>query len=388
MFYPNFLRGIDHYLKINYPHVWRTRVHDFGWFSLVLGNVAAAVLGTLAVGYDEIFSWGELSEVCTFIRMILVFVVLFWVTRLVKFRANFSDIKTIITTWLIYIFCFVLLGLNLATFVSSVAFRTANLYPNKTALSDYNYLTEVIKIYGYDSKEEDAQKECQNTQYDKGEYLKMYHSEILKGIMSRHGRHYDGHNICQDDIDAVVSRLELIEQAENFLRVPIRTKHRRQFEASLYHDLLEVHWFFVVLVLFLLPSILFMLSSFGIKNMLVSAFFTILLFGLMNVIVESVGFNEEEFRILLGSAVVFILGGVLAMTMHYRQIWNYIAGVLMFTTVLLFYMFVYTVLQSCGVVYRTIIPLWVVIGILPIALFASLMVALIITKFNSLPGRR
>ena len=43
---PGFLRRIDHYLLVHLPLVWRTRIHYFAFFSLILGNVLLFLLGS------------------------------------------------------------------------------------------------------------------------------------------------------------------------------------------------------------------------------------------------------------------------------------------------------------------------------------------------------
>ena len=140
--YPNFLTRIDHYLKINYPHIWRTRVHDFAWFSLIVGNVVAATLAILMVGYDNVLSRTNVATMHFSLAALLGFVGLFWAIRLLRFKIKFSNFKMMLTTWVIYVLCVASLGLNLATFTSTVAYRTAYLYPDKTVQADYDYMHE------------------------------------------------------------------------------------------------------------------------------------------------------------------------------------------------------------------------------------------------------
>lgn len=44
---PSFLRSLDRRLLLHRPLIWRTRVHYFVWFSLILANLVLYVLGWL-----------------------------------------------------------------------------------------------------------------------------------------------------------------------------------------------------------------------------------------------------------------------------------------------------------------------------------------------------
>ena len=43
---PGFLWRTDHYLLVHLAHIWRTKIHYFAFFSLILGNVLLFLLGS------------------------------------------------------------------------------------------------------------------------------------------------------------------------------------------------------------------------------------------------------------------------------------------------------------------------------------------------------
>ncbi len=402
--YPNFLRRIDHYLKINYPHVWRTRVHDFGWFSLLLGNVIAATLGILIVGRNNVLSEGEVTKILFGFAVLLGFIGLFWAIRLLHFKMKFTDFKTLLTTWVIYVLCIVSLGVNLTTLISTIAYRTANLYSDEILQKDYNYLNyEIINIektiysfkrdvYYYDGTEyhfDPFTEEKALTYNDSKAYLgaflnKEYRTDELLDILLRHGYQYDtGEEIYRSHIDAVAERVSALHAAKVFVGDPfLSKKHRFADEVSFYHDLMSWSWLVGMLALFFLPALLFLVSAFGIQNVLISAFCTALITGSTVLLIKILSIDSRPDNVLfIIVAFAFVLGLILAAGKQRLQIWNYIAGTFM---LILGGMFVLSF--SVAVVVFELENIFLAISLISgFSLVVSLMVAWMISKRNCQP---
>jgi len=260
--YPNFLRRIDHYLKINYPHVWRTRVHDFAWFSLILGNVVAATLGMLMAGYDNVLSKTNVTTMHFSLAVLLGFVCLFWAMRLSRFKIKLSNFRMLLTTWLIYVFCVVSLAINLAAFTFSAASRTANLYPDKVLKSHNDFLNQANKFYHSIGRLDSG--ECQSMAYDKDDfYLKIYYTKALTNIVSLHSPDYDNNkgSVCKADIQAAKAEIWRVREAKTFIRQPVLGQDYPSARSTFYHELFNNHWIAVLvhtILGFLLMIILFL----------------------------------------------------------------------------------------------------------------------------------
>ncbi len=402
--YPKFLTRIDHYLKINYPHIWRTRVHDFGWFSLILGNVVAATLGLLMVGYDNVLPRTNVATMHFGLAAMLGFVGLFWAMRLLKFKIKFSNFKTMLATWLIYVLCVASLALNLATFTSTIAYRTAYLYPDKTVQADYDYLNSNIidrekTIYFYDGEQYHLDPYGEGKSYNfsnsytyvDGYVADEYRTEELVGLMSRHGYQYGKNDkVYRRHIDAVKTRIDRLKEAKVFVWQPILGKDFDNYEKrSFYHELLQMNWGVGMMMLLFLPALLFLVSAFGIRNVLISAFSTALIAGLSLIVIETFGglnrHGEEERMLTVFAFIAFSLMLTLLIGRHRLQSWNYIAGVFMLMLGLVFFMSFIAVADHYGMS-DNVIPY--VAAVLPVSLIASLIAAWMITKHNDQPVLR
>ena len=402
--YPNFLTRIDHYLKINYPHIWRTRVHDFAWFSLILGNALAATFGLMIVGYDNVLSKGNVVTMHFSLAVLLGFVGLFWAMRLLRFKMKFSNFKTMLTTWVIYVLCIASLGLNLATFTSTLAYRTAYLYPDKTVQADYDYLNYEIRnsgknIYYYDGGDYHLGGEYDEHTYNYskphvywGSYLmEDYRTKDLLSLMRRHGYHYgEGDKIYRKHINDVRERLEVLKEAKIFVWQPILGKDFYNYEKrSFYHELLQMNWGMGMILLLFLPTLLFLLSAFGLRNVLISAFSTALIAGLSLIVVEmSIGlnYNTEENMLTVYSFIAFILMLTLILGRYRLQSWNYIAGVFMLMLSVVFFSCFIFIVQHYNVHHDNVMPN--ILTILPVSLLVSLMAASLIARQNDEPVMR
>lgn len=382
--YPNFLRRIDHYLKINYAHVWRTRIHDFGWFSLILGNVAAAALGILVVGRNNVFSEETVLTMHGSIAVLLGFVGLFWAMRLLRFQIKFSNFKTMLTTWVIYVLCVASLGMNLATFTSSVAYRTAYLYPDKTLQADYDYLGSHIS-YGTRYSEVSS---FQNGNSCHSCLKEEYRTEEFMSLMSRHDFQFGAKDrVYRSHIDDIRDRLNILKEAKAFVWQPILGKNfNNHNKKSFYHEILQINWGMGMLMLIFLPTLLFLVSAFGLRNVLISGFCTALIAGLSLVVVEMLGglryYGEEERMLTVYTLIAFSLMLVLYMGRHRLQSWNYIAGIFMLMLGVVFFATFITMMDHYNMA-RYMLP--VAAFVLSVSLLTSLIAAWVIARHNDQP---
>ncbi len=334
--YPNFLRRIDHYLKINYPHVWRTRVHDFGWFSLVLGNVVAAMLGMLVVGRNNIIEEGQLITMHIGLTVLLSFVSLFWVVHLVRYKLKFSDFRRLLTTWFIYVLCLLSLGLNVSTFTSAVAYRTASLDSGEVLAKNGHYIYNDLKTYEYFS-------------------INM-------------------------------------KAAETFAQQPFlkRADYCDYKKRSYYHELLNISWSLWIIALFFLPALLFLLSVFGVRTTLISAFLTTMIVGLRTLVFNMFHAGNYYAERLLSSYVIiaFVLIIILMVGRNRLRSWNNIAGTLLLMTgVIFFTTWVFIFRQqgrhACYAIEMNFLPM--LMPLLPFSLLISVVIAWLITKHKDEP---
>lgn len=376
--YPNFLRKIDHYLKINYRHIWRTRVHDFAWFSLVLGNLFAAALGVFVVGYDNVLSGESVTILHSGFAVMLGFVVLFWARRLSRLKMGVSNFEAMLTTWVIYVLCVASLGLNLATFTSSIAYQTTRIYSDELVQADYAYMGTNFNF----------NKDHKYVPYEEGNHLREDHlTEELIAIMSRHGDgYYAGLKIYMPDIEAVRGRIDMLNEAQFFVQQPFLEKDFNHFsnqaKKGFYRELLGMSWFALMLALLFLPTLLFLLSEFGVRNLMVSALITSIIFALI-FIPTKMDRGTYYFTGLVTIPYIFVTF-ILGITLNrYRRSWNYMAGVFMLMLAVVFFVFYVDAVQ--GWIRLIISPLWIIDNVLLFSLLASLIAAWHIAKRNGQP---
>jgi len=384
--YPSFLRRIDHYLKINYPHVWRTRVHDFGWFSLVLGNVVMAIFGMLIVGRGNVISEDGLITMQIGLAVLLGFVSLFWVVRLVRYQVKFSDFKMLLTTWLIYVFCLLSLGLNLATFTSAVAYRTACLYSDEVLGSDTHY----CHINLYNRKHTVIDDEffvyVPDTEFSSEQV------EELLIFMARHGYQFNRHDRIHNKYFRIIEdRLASLKAAKIFVQQPFlkRADYCNYKKRSYYHEVLNKSWSLWIIALFFLPILLFLLSVFGVKTTLISAFLTTIIVGLRTFLLTIFHPWGYEGRLLDSYvSITLVLMITLVIGKNRLRSWNNIAGTSLLMTGVIFFTIWTFILrkqgrQTCEALDMNFLP--TLMAVLPFSLLVSFVVVWLITKNNDQP---
>lgn len=124
---PRFLQRIDQYLLVNYPMIWRTKVHYITFYSFILGNILLFGLAKLAVYsgplnryFVEHFQFGFF--------ILLGFVLLFWAYTQYKFLIKNRQIKHIAASLLVYVFALTSFFTNHTLFIHTLASTTASLY--------------------------------------------------------------------------------------------------------------------------------------------------------------------------------------------------------------------------------------------------------------------
>jgi len=105
----NLLKKIDHYLLTNHPVLWRTKVHYFVIFSLILGNVAAVFIGKLLQDYHT-------NTAFIFGLLFLGFSTLFWLISQARNKIKHYRFWDEVVTFSVYMLCAVSLFVNFIVF--------------------------------------------------------------------------------------------------------------------------------------------------------------------------------------------------------------------------------------------------------------------------------
>ncbi len=226
---PRFLHRIDDYLLINYPFIWRTRVHYFLFFSLIIANPMLWFLGQVfpftasqLPDFDMINGFREL-----FLMGGIVFL-LFWVYDQYKLRLGEQAPKHYLLTWVVYIFCIFLIFVNTIVFSSSLVTQVAHFFPDEEFQEDL----EFHSTYNYWDQHPDITEAFFDThkeriQRDVKKYGVLTDTEaetiILKGSFSvKKGSwlEYKSHDrAITIPFDAKLSKqMSLITEAKHFLQ--------------------------------------------------------------------------------------------------------------------------------------------------------------------------
>ncbi len=120
----NFLKKIDHYLLTNHPVLWRTKVHYFVLFSLILGNALA-----FSLGYFPIKWFGAINMNMPFMvfQILVIFSALIWLISQMRNKVKHYRFWDEALTLLVYFLCTVSLLVNVLLFKKTINHTTANL---------------------------------------------------------------------------------------------------------------------------------------------------------------------------------------------------------------------------------------------------------------------
>lgn len=354
----------------------------------MLGNILAVVMGMLIANRNNIISEEGFITMHIGLTVLLGFMSLFWVVRLVRYKLKFSDFKMLLTTWLIYVLCLLSLGLNVTTFTSAVAYRTAGLYSDEVVEADFRYLHNDLETKAI-------------VVSDDGQFLyganmtEMSNREVeeMLEFMSRHGYQFNRNdNIRSHYIGIIKDRLLNIKLAKIFVQQPFlkRADYCDYKKRSSYHVLLNISWSLWIIALFFLPILLFLLSVFGVRTTLISAFLTTMIIGLKTLTFNVFHAGSHYAERLLSSYIViaFVLLIALTLTKNRLRSWNNIAGTLLLITgVIFFAIWVFTFRQQgrldCSAIEMNFLPM--LMNLLPFSLLVSVVTAWLITKQNADP---
>jgi len=104
----NFLKKIDHYLLTNHPVLWRTKVHYFVLFSLILGNIVMAVISNAFLKSPHI----GIAYISILGVVLLVFMTLMWLVSQSRIKIKTYRFWDEVLTFGVYMFCALSLFMN------------------------------------------------------------------------------------------------------------------------------------------------------------------------------------------------------------------------------------------------------------------------------------
>lgn len=172
------LKKIDHYLLTNHPILWRTKLHYFVLFSLILGNVAAFGLGYFSIKW---FGGIELGIISTTLQVLGVFAILIWLTTQARNKIKHYHFWDEVLTYSIYVICTASLFGNLFLFGNTVTRTAAHLVSveqidiDRELVADkrediyngYDFSKPSIRVYpSYDVVAEMAERYRLDTPFD------------------------------------------------------------------------------------------------------------------------------------------------------------------------------------------------------------------------------
>lgn len=130
----SFFKRIDHYLLVNYPIVWRTKVHYFVVLFLV-GRILSSILANV------MFTPGQRSYfISTYSFYFLLLIFIFWVVSQARMKLPIHHFSAQVITFFTYMLCVCLLFFSLGGFHKTIAKRTAELVDISQLESDRQYL--------------------------------------------------------------------------------------------------------------------------------------------------------------------------------------------------------------------------------------------------------
>ena len=129
---------LDRYLLLHYPIIWRTKVHFFIWFSLILGYGLLFGLGEwLPLQTTNLPTLQQVDIGVAVLRLLGVMVLAWW--GYTQFRSPMmeSHARQLLLTGLIYFLCFFSVMINPLALVVPVVHRIAQLMPDAEFQQEY-----------------------------------------------------------------------------------------------------------------------------------------------------------------------------------------------------------------------------------------------------------
>lgn len=140
------LRRLDRYLLINHPLLWRTKVHYFAWFSLLIGNGALFVLGKLVpLESANVPTAEQIDTAVATLRILSGMVLLYWCY--VQYRLALEELRLrhYLLIGAMYALCFLSVLANPLSLVVPLVQRIATLVPDAAFEQEY----AVHERYGF-----------------------------------------------------------------------------------------------------------------------------------------------------------------------------------------------------------------------------------------------
>ena len=145
---PQFLKKIDHYLLINYPVLWETRVHFVIFYSFILGNALALTAGLVyPVSKTNVPNFDAISIILTFSHFFTFMVLGYYAyQQSIKRRLIYSPKEVLLRTG-VYAFCTLSILGNALVFPNVIRFRVQSLFNRLELIEDYrSTLKEEYKV--------------------------------------------------------------------------------------------------------------------------------------------------------------------------------------------------------------------------------------------------
>ncbi len=294
--YPEFLRRTDFNLLTSQPLVWRTRVHEFVWFSLVLGNLLALIAGVFFANTFYAITERNLNFYAFLAVIPIGFILLFWAIRLSRFKPKFDDIRSISQTWLIYVACIMMLFLNVAVFISTIGFTTAAKCPHSLTVleNDHKYVVNLTDYQYVSDKFDDAYN-----------LLGSFYTPKLNKTLSRYPHKIPKESkVNRMDLLSLKNHLNAIMDAKKFAQAPVSLQ---SINNTAYHSSLIIGGALMFAALLFFPVIFYIIERFGFLYVLIGFVLSAVLSSLLSIVTFIFGFASGLGMGLFWNLIALIL---------------------------------------------------------------------------------
>jgi|GEM_PF-6245887 len=145
--YPRFLKNFDHYLLTHYPVIWKSRIHVFAFFSLLLGNLLAFGAGHLfPISKTNMLTTGDYSTLQQFAVILMLFIGLGYMLLQRRFPLTQVDVWKRVLIIPLYALCLTSVVMNVSVFQHALVSRVAAVVPDATFEEDEK-LAKQLMIY-------------------------------------------------------------------------------------------------------------------------------------------------------------------------------------------------------------------------------------------------
>ena len=145
---PSFLKRIDHFLLTNYPVVWSTQVHFFVFYSLIVTNLAACLIGlAYPLTINNIPEYKSLFEVWKWSFAFAIGLLSFYAYLQSYAIKEVFNHKEVLNRMLIYLFCTGSVFANTLIFPNVIHYRVKQIIPKQEFYDDlYTYIFEDYRV--------------------------------------------------------------------------------------------------------------------------------------------------------------------------------------------------------------------------------------------------